>query len=312
VKYLSGFVYELKQPYYVWNWFNAEGHDPIWKTQLDANSPAGFDHLNSGTHRYWQYLCSNDNSQNAADCNPNEPKESVIGTGNMYGPGLYAALDPAATTSFANIWPGHESWVLMQIHLPKGLRVVDLTKDGYTAFPAEIQKYFENCHVSNMNGLVTFGMSGNGNVPACLSVVRRLLKQDLKMDALMYNYNASSFSGCQTYAPADKTAETDAIGGYQGPFGFRAFVITNAQSLMKPSDIKVFNSQTRGADENRKMIQAILDISQNAAAYFPSGLWSDIPSQPVTTVTDTSSTTQWLQQNIIGCKNAPPYGPSKK
>jgi hypothetical protein len=357
VQILSHFVYELPRPYYVWNWFNATGRWDGWtSSSLTPDSPDGFDHLQKGIKRYWQELCITDKvlnelksrefpnlnindpllkSLNAPDC---EENPDLGKPGQMMGPGFYVAVDPFATEDFGranyndkSTYPG---WVLTQIQLPKGFRVMDSMKD-WAPFPIGVQKYFSNlgCRITRVDDLERLTSVGRINYfpssPLCRATVRKLMKDVLKVDAVMYDYLATFFppTVCRGTQEMTPTEETKIIDGYLGPFHYRSMVITNASNLLKPEHVKVFNEKTTGEKENRKMIQLIFDY---AAAYKNSEdkkytptlvdprapartLWADIPStlqEPFTDIQKTekwSVVSRWLQDNIFNCKDEAPY-----
>jgi len=280
--FLSNFVYELDQPVYVYNWFNSYGHDKIWQTKLSATSSAGYDHVLSGTVKYWQSFCSKNPALNPPDCPKTLPtsdnNNNNYGGGNMYGPGLYLAVDPVATNEYG----GGSSWVLMQLHFPKGLRIMDIRRDGSMNFPLKVQRalislgcpkeWLTSANYSsslgtffNMNaaytqqGIQTGYNQATGQMiyapvsDQCLVSIRKVLKDDLKIEAFYYSYNGEEFKECDL--PDGQSSGYNQNGSNnvnrQG-----AFVLVDPKR-MKPDDVRVFNSQTRDDVEDRLRIQSL-------------------------------------------------------
>ena len=41
----KNYLHEVQSPFYLWHWFNAQGHSDIWRSQLPSDSPAGLAHF---------------------------------------------------------------------------------------------------------------------------------------------------------------------------------------------------------------------------------------------------------------------------
>jgi len=304
-QYFSKYVYELKKSYKVFHWFNGAGRNAVWSSRLSASNPSGYDHLVNLSRRYYNAFCSQKNpSANPSDC---DLSDLQYGRDGYYGPGLYASLDPVATAAFG----GGSGWVLMQIQLPKGYRVADLTKDQDVSIPPEVLNFFsqEGCKstVKSWYRLFSAGMenvNGYNRVDEkCNLMIRRLLKDRLKVDGFFYRYGTSNFQGCnQSSTIIPQSAETAAIGGYQGPFGVRALIVANTDKITA-SDVRVFNSQTSDAKADRTFIMSAFEnIRSGYGSFFN---WKDIIPQD-----RDPQINKWLQENIIGCSNDVPYGPA--
>lgn len=329
--FLSQYVYELTRPIYTWNWSNAAGRDPIWLTNLSAFSPAGIDHLKSTTSRYWQSFCSKNAKLNPPDCGDAQfTPDGYIGQGNMYGPGLYAAVDPVSTMSYGG---GNQNWVLMQIRLPKGLRILDLQRDGSMNLPLKVQKYLLglNCPAAWMknsaqltsmlsanetykNGRAMFAGGDDHIVVSdeCLLAIRKILKDDLQIDAFAYSYQGSEFRECDLPVDGTNYYLTYSQSG-NNPRRQVAFVIANAVRFSS-DDIRVFNSQTTDDREDRVRIQSLFykaDVDSAyrvAMRYFRSLSYPDYPGQQVSSLYpncnwDSQSNKQSCKLQISMCKD---------
>lgn len=276
VKELSEFVVVLNHPVYVYHWFNAANRNPVWKTALADNAPAGFDHVFYGAQRYYQAFCTNKPELDPPDCTKEEVGK-ISGRGNLVGPGLYAAVDPVATSSYAE---GEDGWVLNQIHLPKGFRVAQLTRslpDRPISKEALTELKDMGCSPSSLNrrgvlaGLVGLGNYGRGahetnpDVSRCYLNVRRLLKDRLKIEAIYYEYDGTSFDQCAT-SPISNGSAKDLTRGNSIRQG--AFVIANTARL-RPIDVKVFNSQTRTSTKDRIRILSLFYQADKTPAKSP-------------------------------------------
>jgi len=309
VKYFSKYVYEMKKPYMVFHWFSAIGRNPIWSGPISAYDYAGYNYIQNQGVRFFQGYCSQQNpSVNPADCGLISP--TTYGTSNMYGPGLYAAQDPVTTASYGG---GQNTAVLVQIQLPKGLRIFDAAKD-YQAFPQEIINYFqsEQCAgLSRIDSLLRIGnpsyfYGGNLTTDKCKLLVRRLLKDQLRIEGFFYAYGSTSFQGCNGYSPVSQSSETAAIGNYQGPFNQRAFILTSPGKI-SPKNVKVFNMQTPDDKTDRVTLYSVFKLAGSSfAGSYGNATWKDMtPNDANSNVLD------WLKENIMGCKAEVPYGPAQ-
>lgn len=256
-KELSPYVVVLNHPIYVYHWFNGRNRHPIWQTAIVDNDPAGFDHVFYGAQRYFQAFCSNNPSLDPADCTK-EDVTQISGRSNMFGPGLYASVDPVATSNYAE---GQPDWVLNQIHLPKGFRIANLssnTDKGILSEEAVAELKAMGCgafRVSRRDFFSTLLAMGSNNrglqekspdQVRCFLNIRSFLKDRLKIEAVYYNYQASRFDSCEINSIANE-------GKRGNEFRQGAFVLA-ATHRLRPTDVKVFNSKTRTATEDRQRI----------------------------------------------------------
>jgi hypothetical protein len=156
----------------------------------------------------------------------------------MYGPGLYAAVDPVATRSYGGIGT---TWVLVQIRLPIGFTIFDLKRDGGDTPPANSALFNAldkagcptNWEYSGgvMNSI--FNPATHKN-PSCTATIEHILRDKLQVDGFFYSYTFTNFKACQdTSSPQNDTST----------FRGGAFVLTNG-SMFKADDVRIFNSNT--------------------------------------------------------------------
>jgi hypothetical protein len=271
VQYLTGRVHEIKQDFLVWNWFSADDRDPVWATRLSADHPAGYDHLKSTSRRYWQNLCSTEVLLNPPDCDTK--KQESHGAGNAYGQGLYTSIDPIATKGY-----GGGNWVAMQVKIPNGFRVLDADLD-FHQFPENVAAFFHQS--GTCDNIFSIDMLINSNLnegrPHCKLMVRRILKDALKLDGFLYTYPTSSLNNCK------------------GLYANRALIVANIDAI-QPGDVKVFNAQTVDATADRTYIHSLSLETQHGI------LWNDLGEKDLDPKLDA-----WKKRNLFACKPAGPY-----
>jgi hypothetical protein len=176
------------------------------------------------------------------------------GSGNMFGPGLYAAVDPVATRNYGG---AGTDWVLVQIQLPVGFAMFDLNRDGGDTPPASgpmidaLQK--ADCPTSwdydggMLNNL--FNPSTHKN-PTCTATIEHILRDKLQVDGFFYSYSYSNFKACQP--PLDPNSNsTTPDASYRGG----AFVITDGSKFTAQS-VRIFNQNTSDDLQDRMDIES--------------------------------------------------------
>lgn len=276
VKALKKYVVVINHPTKIFHWFNASGRNSVWTSKLSAGNSAGYDHLTNGAQRYFQAFCTNDSLRDPADCVRGDSSIN-FGSGNMYGPGLYASTDPIATRSYG----GGSNWVLLQIELPKGFRMASLVwQINDDQLPQSAMDELDKMGCSNydfksrtsgsylLNLVLPYGNTVISSRPQpgtseqkCALNLRRLLKDHLKIEGLYYGYGATSFSQCSSSVPNGPSGQmANGAGLHQG-----AFVIANPARI-KTSSVKVFNSQSTDASADRVAIQSLFYQSQSQSS----------------------------------------------
>lgn len=289
VKFYSKSIYQTVQDYYVYNWFSANGRNEVWKSNLSADSSSGWDHFVSGATRHWKTFCPQAGLQvamNGSTYNDCEYFADNFGYSGMAGSGLYAALDPASTRSYG----GGPDWVLMQIKIPKKFRIISST---------ELSGNYYKLSSAERNDL-NFIYSQITNIyksmdPKLGIVVRKILKDILKVDALTYNYSSSLYNVCNKY---NNTNYSNASNSYSINALSSAFVFL-ATERMQPKNVKVFNPKTSDATEDRKTISKIIATLYSIGA----NTWPDIQEKD----RDLEFVKQWAEENAYGCQKVMPY-----
>jgi hypothetical protein len=159
------YTYEINKPVTVYNWHKASG-----EAELNQNSkaPKEYASLEKFAARYW------------------DKQTDPTNTGDLYGTGLYTALDPVATRSYGGN-SDEKNWVLTQIRLKPGFRTLDVKRDG------GVGPTLDHADLATRLGCPE-DWQGQGildsmvnpakymGFPTCAAVIRKLLKDDLKVD----------------------------------------------------------------------------------------------------------------------------------
>lgn len=294
IELLNKYILELRQPYYVFHWFSSYNRDPIWKTQLSINTSSGYDHLLSVSDHFWQALCTQNESINPPECHPLNNRR--WGLGGLAGPGLYAALDAAATQTYGG---DLKSAVLMQTRLPKGFRVVDVSFNG--SFPPNLIAYFDNIgcrgmYTTNHLLYIPNSYASNQYSAECVLKVRSIFKS-LKIGAIIYGYSSTYIKDCDSVLP--QSTETDEI-NTRGPFGNRAFNIIDPRGIT-PSDVKIYTANMSDGHDERVQLTSFFRLVRTS----PILKWDDVQEAEI----NTEKASAWVNENIMGCQKTPPYRP---
>jgi hypothetical protein len=246
IRFFKPFVKTLKQPIYLWSWFDARGRNPIWTSNVPASDSIAADHVASASRLYWQSFCTGDSSQDPSDCQVDQTRMQ-FGSGNMYGPGFYAAVDPVTTSDYGN--PSQGNWVLLQIKLPVGFKIVDYVAAYNTSMPSDVEQTLQTlgCPFSGYSFYESvFALNRSGrSYGKCSLAMRYIFRDVLQIDAFDYSYQGTLFPECKV-----QNHET-------------AFVITNDEAFdswshrgATQAEVKVFNKMTTDAREDRVRIQS--------------------------------------------------------
>ena len=219
-------VHPLKRKVFVYNWSGAGG-EPYWKSDPDKNDSFILKHTQDIAGIFWQNYGN--------------------GNGNMYGMGVYAAVDPVVTRSYGG---GGDIWLLLQMEFPKGFRLLDLTEalpwSGDPAIKtraASIMTTFGCPAGLNADSLFTNG--GSDLSTKCRGLVARVFRDSLQIDGFAYSYSGSHFDDC--------SGDTE-----------KAFVITGS-AWMRPDYIRYFSAASRKDVLGRRRIQSIFSLQSGQA-----------------------------------------------
>jgi hypothetical protein len=231
VEYFEKYVHPLTKPVTVYN-YSAGAKDPFWQKERDVNDPTLLYTAQSQTEVFWQRYGEKD------------------GSGYMYGFGLYAAVDPILTYSYGG---GIDSWVLLQMQLPVGFKLVDVTEQSRASSAVDHKELLRLAEKFKCPSALApdsfFVNGGSGLTPDCLNVSKFIFSQALKIDGFAYGYGSTYFKACS--------------GNYDG---YKAFVITSPD-WMKSEHIRYFTPITKGSLENRILIQTMfLAAAQDSMA----------------------------------------------
>jgi len=228
----------------MWHWFNAYGRNPLWSSHFQSDDPATWRHFDYMARLFFQNFCVTDGTPNPPDC---AGANIRFGTGNAYGPGLYVLADPVGTASYG--YGSYGGWAVLQIRLPVGFRY--LNADDYTSFSPEAQTVLQALGCSSgvsIGSLLSVGRYKDSYGSQCVLAIRRILKDEIKLDGISYAYSAASFKDCK---PSAESKENHA----------HAFVLTSSRGI-GAADVRIFNAQTTDAIEDRARIETLFYLAQ--------------------------------------------------
>ena len=250
IRYYNEQIVELKTPATVYN-YSPSGNDPLWGSDPGPENSQAFAHAQNLTRSFWANY------------------GSVQGAGNMYGYGLYAAVDPVSTFSYGSFIG---QFLLLELRLPVGFRMLDLgnasldlTNDSEHANDTasekakretlkeevrQIQTKFA-C-ASGLNPNYFFANGAAGHDPKCLDFAKVLFSQALKIDGFAYNYGKTYFRTCS-----------------YSEMGSRAFVFTRPD-WMTPDSVRFYNTKSVKDREDRARIQTLFFESRDTIFGNPS------------------------------------------
>jgi hypothetical protein len=219
---LKRYIYTLTEPALIFHYFNADNAVPEWRGPLSSSDPKGYAYTLKSSQIYWKNFGLNDDHN------------------NVYGRGLYFAEDPVATNGF-----GGFNFVLLQLRLPIGFRVLDLS-NYHDVFSDDEQQALKQQGCENIVGPESLMQPGTTKSPICLQNLIQVLRDQLQIDGISYNYQRSFFSECPS-PPNYKnyTLETQS-----------AFILTDIKSI-RPEMVRIFNRWTQDDREERIHIQSL-------------------------------------------------------
>ena len=306
--YFKSFVYELENPIKVFHYSQANPGSYLATTK-SASDPIGPRYVINGAQTYWV-------TQNNIDDDS-----------NMYGRGLYAALDPVATRSYGK-WEGN--WILLEMNLPKGFRMLDLARDGGNSFPQRIQEIFTNakCPITwdEKTGMFNSLMQPKQPKidPLCMSLIRRVFEQDFGIDGFAYDYSSQYFAECK-FGQGEGEYDRKPTRRIRGV----AFVITGS-SWVTRDNVRIYTPHTVDAKEDRIRISSLFyrgnydDIRSDvydgpsAARWARSQSYSRVPGYRVVDDEDGSEKCEKYDavrgclDKLKFCKQKPDYTVDKK
>jgi hypothetical protein len=163
---------------------------------------------------------------------------SRSGSYNMFGSGLYGAVDPMATYDYGG---QTGKWLMTEIQLPVGFKMIDV--DGKTSDNAaspEIESILNHFQCPRPATAYNFFSGGGIAVTTkCQSLVKTIYKDILRIDGFAYQYTKTMFKDCSFL-----------------PEGFRAFVITNPY-WMSPPLVHYYTAKSTANIETRTRLQTL-------------------------------------------------------
>lgn len=218
-------IYTLKKTVVVYNWSVNAGL---------GDDPSQIQTAKSSANTFWNAFGNSNNG------------------GNMYGYGLYAAIDPFISSGFGG---SGDSWRILEMKLPQGFRVLDLTipvnitDSNLKARINEILGFFECPYNADPDKLMMNG--GAALTEKCQLLVRKLFQEVLKIDGFFYSYSSAYMKGC------DRSSSSS----------YKAIVITQ-DHWMNSENVSFYTPTSTHKIEERIRIQTLLLLSATDSKQF--------------------------------------------
>jgi hypothetical protein len=309
-------IQTMKRPIYFYSWSQGRYSPQVGR----SDDPTGYTFLQSKVDGYW-------NTRNVGN--------SV--NGQTYGSGLYAAVDPVGTRQYG----GGADWVVSQIVMPTGARVINFGDENFNSIqvtPAMASAFDRlGCPASWKQeqslrpDLVL--RSDSSASSGCTAAIKDVMLNGLKLDGFLYGYpnGVRYFNACNpsfTQVGGNQLHYTDS-GNDQFPARNSAIVITSMKNL-PAAQVRVFNSQTRDALDDRLRIQGLYYMAAHDGDFSRTGRVSPadlrLPfdatmtaSHPPNTGNDSDEPTffwrdlegkhvpqdlwNWTKTNLLGCSS---------
>lgn len=211
-----------------------------------ANDPEAFKKLSSQAQIFWN--------------NYGQPNRKYY----EYGAGYYWATDPYSSIQFgAGRSP---TWLLQNLTLPTGLRVLDLRhSENSDPLPGPVLKILREFKCPEETTLEEL-FSGGGDTldPDCQALTRAVFRDILKIDGFFYHYRGAPFVAC-TFPESENPR--------------MAFIMTNS-SWMKADQLKLYNQETKTSKSERILIQSVINKASDRESDFTSEWMKYITLKP--------------------------------
>ncbi len=223
-----------------------------------------------------------------------------INSSNMYGNGLYAAVDPVATYSYAQ---GVDNFELIEFTVPTGIQYLNLAalhatgwEQGSAAKAVLNQFLCQNSNSgysnSGLNQVDSFFENGGVNLnPKCMPLIKQVYKEILKVSGLAYSYSFQSFVVCE---PSQNNSNNVAFVFFSGDW-------------MNASNVELYQTRSLYNKAERRQIQTLFIGNQiaheavdHAAASAVQTLLTQNPSYSITG-TQTTCNLSYCEMRINTC-----------
>jgi hypothetical protein len=212
VSFLKLKVHTVEKPFLLYHYFDG-GNNPQWNSVLSTKDPVAFNYVQNGAKIFWDRF--------GADIGDNE-----------FGYGLYFATDPVSTQSF-----GGTNWVMVQLEVPLGTKLLDAAVHGSEKLPNETLQVLSQLKCSGYFDVRSV-LKASVNAPECAAALRRIFDDILAIDGFRYAYTAAYLQTCRD---AGGDISPDGFGA-KYPHG-TAVILTAGKSIL-PKHIKIFNAKT--------------------------------------------------------------------
>lgn len=222
VSYFKKLVVPLQTPVTIYHWSRG-AEDSFWSQNHESSSPNFLALARDWSQSFWWSY------------------GTAKGTENMYGTGLYGAVDPVVTLSYGG---GLASQVLLQLDLPRGFKLLDLGNSALAnqlQQPTRVGELEAHFGCPSSRGADEYFQSGGAALtPQCARFVRKIFQDILSIDGFAYGYSKTNFKACAAGMSV----------------GDRAFVIIKPD-WMNADLVHFYTSKTTGDLDGRIRLQTI-------------------------------------------------------
>jgi len=263
---IFGHLRETTAPVYFYNW-----HEASTNAQLSehAKDPSALASLQAQAKSYWD-----------RQLNPPDPMRERL-------PGLYFAQDPVVSRSLGG---SDQRWVLTRLRLPPGSRILDAQhpfsllgdKQGWITLLACPESWKDD---SNLMVKLVDPRECRA-FPKCAATLRKLFKDDLKIDAFKYNWSSTKFENMpNSESTAIVVMGTDKIDS-------DSVSILNHLTLDSESDrIRIQSMFYKAAKDSDEIENVPEKLSKSVLA--DRFLWGDLEGKNFD-----NSLNEWMQKNL--------------
>lgn len=203
------------------------------------------------------------------------------------GDGFYLAIDPVVSQSY-----GDDDWVLIQVIIPAGTRLIAHREIMRKVFSApeigqEVGK-LGTCRDSHP-ALILQSLKG------CEELTREVLEK-LQVFAIVYDFASAQLDGCKRVGDVQENSSLPGL-----KFLASSGVVVRGKDVIKPGSIVAFtrddfNGETTSHFTNRLIIEDIFKRSSMRS------LWPSLKDKSLPHGLDM---TRWIEENLWDCAGTP-------
>lgn len=299
--FFAPYVKTIKKSFYVYNWFNATRSADAQQLlkPISASDVIGYQDVQFMSKLHWSKV-----SEDRGDV----------------GLGLYGAVDPLISRGFGTMGilgksdPGDKNWVLTEIRIPVGMRMLNAAVTFENGVPENIMEILDKAKCTQdirrsrylrkdlggkADGLFE-GMLSTAE-PRCFEFGKKVFNEKLKIDGVAYIWARTPVSAevCPGVPATEMKLTAQTV----------AFLITRGDRI-QPDDVRMFNRQSTDDFEDRTRIQSEMNFLLRQVSAEWISMRGVLPEEVLWPDTQSSNAdmTQWLRENVYGCDPSVDFG----